>query len=202
MSPDPFFVLTPFLCRPPAAPFAVSDTARRPLPPSLLLSSLSSLLLMPDAAADPSSRHCVRQALFIPPCRAGSLRCGECGRVAPLVRFAFFIKEVASHRLVRQPGALRSIFWVVSMGEWAFAGSHANKETSFSMVRGTKHGLRAVSMFWELQRLSPRVDSRNSSASSPAAPLRPFLHILPAFRLWRATSGLIGVMLRWSRLTE
>jgi hypothetical protein len=71
--------------------------ARRPLPPSPLLTSLSSCLLMPDAAADPSTS--LRSFLAPLRCRAGSHAAAWVWRVAPLVRLRRLFLGVPHPRL-------------------------------------------------------------------------------------------------------
>lgn len=80
---------------------------------------------MPDAAANPSSRHCVRQALFIPPCRAGWFRCGGCERVAPLLRLRRLFLRGAT-----PTPPLSWFFWVAVEGSEAPTGIDAPERKS------------------------------------------------------------------------
>lgn len=151
-------------CRPsPPLHFAVLATARRPLPPSPLLSSLSSCLLMPDAAADPSTP--LRSFLAPLRCRAGWFAAAWLWRVAPLVRLRRFVLKGCHTHASALSGFL---------GGWRRFGSsirdrRSRQEASRRRRIGGSFGLRA----WHHAAGCSAPSSLHSAPPRTLAPLGP-----------------------------
>ena len=64
---------------------------------------------VPAAAADPCSRYCVRQAFFMPPCRAGSFRYGVRWAVRRLRQRLAAILIWSAHSRLRLEASFRYV---------------------------------------------------------------------------------------------